>query len=99
MPVKLQRRVCALWHNVQRPLALCATDESSGGCSQVVKAVDCDSTIRGFNPRHSPISCIIVCTLCYEVVFPFFFFTFLHFNDPSKVLDLKIQNNLETLLA
>ena len=25
-----------------------------GGCSQVVKAVDCDSTSRGFNPRHSP---------------------------------------------
>jgi len=27
----------------------------SGGRSQVVKAVDCDSTIRGFNPRRSPI--------------------------------------------
>jgi hypothetical protein len=31
------------------------TFQISGGCSQVVKAVDCDSTIRGFNSRHSPI--------------------------------------------
>lgn len=25
-----------------------------GGCSQVVKAVGCDSTIRRFNSGHSP---------------------------------------------
>jgi hypothetical protein len=42
----------------------------NGGCSQVVKAVDCDSTIRGFNSRHSPnfFCCAVSIPYCFLFV-------------------------------
>ncbi len=40
---------------LEKSNAILVTDY--GERSQVVKAVDCDSTIRGFDPRRSPFIC------------------------------------------